>query len=180
MSSPLFSPVRPPICTFWHHSRIIDITREHIDHPYRWGIRLHDTQLMQGPHALHEQYHTNHVTVKAFAWFTNEICRFQLDSAITVWQCFRQWKRNVAQTPPKGVLLYPITIRLGLVRSVPRGILTRKSQLSRIRLCTLSAAILLETRCSQSSSTPVFFNGLFTEGIQIKFNIQSLIKSRRL
>ena len=41
ISSQLFSLVRAPTRTRWHHSRIIDITRQHADHLHRWRhIRL--------------------------------------------------------------------------------------------------------------------------------------------
>ena len=53
MSLPLFSLVRAPRRTFWHHSRIIDIKKQHSDHLHRWRrIRPHNSLLMQRQFAL--------------------------------------------------------------------------------------------------------------------------------
>ena len=46
MSSPLFSLVRAPTRTFWHHSRIIDITRQDTDHLHRCRLTQHHNSLL--------------------------------------------------------------------------------------------------------------------------------------
>ena len=52
-SSPLFSFVRAPSRSCWHHSRVIDINNQHTIHLHRWRLIWHpNSLLMQRPHTL--------------------------------------------------------------------------------------------------------------------------------